>query len=185
MDYLRSLFQSLLQRLGLASKDATLVLLGLDNAGKTTLLYRLKNGAVRPFAPTQRANIEEVDVGALRLRAWDLGGHAQVRHLWRQYLSEADAVVFMVDSADTERIAEARRELQGLLAAGDGAAPVAVLANKIDLEGAMTREVITRELGLDTFMLSNPGRAVQLFPCSLVRGVGFEQALKWIGDLIP
>ena len=66
MEYIRSLFQSLLLRLGLASKDATLVLLGLDNAGKTTLLYRLKNGSVKPFAPTQRANIEEVSVGSLR-----------------------------------------------------------------------------------------------------------------------
>jgi hypothetical protein len=77
MDYLRSLFQSLLQRLGLASKDATLVLLGLDNAGKTTLLYRLKNGAVRPFAPTQRANIEEVDVGALRCVRWGIGAERE------------------------------------------------------------------------------------------------------------
>eukprot|EP00162_Nutomonas_longa_P012829 comp21286_c0_seq1/m.45603 comp21286_c0_seq1/g.45603 ORF comp21286_c0_seq1/g.45603 comp21286_c0_seq1/m.45603 type:complete len:188 (-) comp21286_c0_seq1:64-627(-) len=180
---LRDFLNNVLYRLGLTRKDATIILLGLDNAGKTTLLYKLKRGSIKPFTPTQRANIEELTVGSLKIKAWDLGGHKQVRHLWRQYLDTADAVVFIIDSADTERVGEAGNELRGVLDAEELAnVPIAVLANKIDLESALPRERLITALGIENQILNR--RNVQLFPCSLFRGVGYENALQWIGDCI-
>ena len=102
---------------------------GLDNAGKTTLLYRLKSGRVNSFIPTQRANIEDFvrsapsprstgltpltppfaqELGGVSFKAFDLGGHAAVRKLWGDYMTEVDAVVFVVDSNDAARHDEAR-----------------------------------------------------------------------------
>ena len=104
---------------------------GLDNAGKTTLLYRLKSGRINSFIPTQRANIEDFvrsapssrstptaptpltppfaqELGGVSFKAFDLGGHAAVRKLWGDYMTEVDAVVFVVDSNDAARHDEAR-----------------------------------------------------------------------------
>eukprot|EP00163_Fabomonas_tropica_P014747 TRINITY_DN267_c2_g1_i1.p1 TRINITY_DN267_c2_g1~~TRINITY_DN267_c2_g1_i1.p1 ORF type:complete len:163 (-),score=16.54 TRINITY_DN267_c2_g1_i1:1168-1656(-) len=77
---------NLLYKIGLYSKNATIVLLGLDNAGKTTLLYKLKSGAVSSFVPTQRANVEEVLLGSVKFKAWDLGGaYSQLSSLLRTH----------------------------------------------------------------------------------------------------
>jgi len=111
-----------------------MLLLGLDNAGKTTLLHKLQYGWIRSFIPTQRAQLEEITLGNVVFRTWDLGGHEQVRNLWRDYFFEADAVVFVVDIADQSRIHEAREELDGLLKdEGLAGVPIVILANKTDL----------------------------------------------------
>eukprot|EP00013_Stygamoeba_regulata_P016323 CAMPEP_0177674990 /NCGR_PEP_ID=MMETSP0447-20121125/26919_1 /TAXON_ID=0 /ORGANISM="Stygamoeba regulata, Strain BSH-02190019" /LENGTH=147 /DNA_ID=CAMNT_0019183261 /DNA_START=164 /DNA_END=607 /DNA_ORIENTATION=+ len=135
---------SLLYYLGLYSKTATLLLLGLDNAGKTTLLHKLKCGSIRSFAPTQRAQLEEVEFGNLTLRTWDLGGHEQVRTLWKEYLVDADAIIFMVDTADRERLPEAQRELACLMAIeGLSEVPLLVLGNKTDLADCVPVEEVS------------------------------------------
>jgi GTPase SAR1 family protein len=78
---LKSFFTGLLQQMGFLNKRATIVLLGLDNAGKTTLQYKLKHGNVQAFVPTQRAKEEELTIGGVSIKAWDLGGHQAVRSL--------------------------------------------------------------------------------------------------------
>lgn len=70
-----------------------MLLLGLDNAGKTTLLYKLKEGKLRRFTPTQRPGVETVEIGNVQLKAWDLGGHKAVRDIWEDYYTEANACV--------------------------------------------------------------------------------------------
>nr|QXF29078.1 SarB [Planomonas micra] len=186
VNFFRDWFGSFLEKIGLTSKEATIVIIGLDNAGKTTLLYKLKSGSVKTFVPTQRANMERVHVGNLKIHAWDLGGHDQVRHLWRQYLPEADAVVFIVDSADRERLGEAAAELHGILEEKDMAGtPIAVLANKMDLPNALPRDQMLQALNL-AFYQQNAQLPVQLFQCSFVAtaagGYGHDAAFKWISS---
>eukprot|EP00042_Codosiga_hollandica_P017453 m.48087 g.48087 ORF g.48087 m.48087 type:complete len:183 (+) comp47661_c0_seq1:22-570(+) len=96
----------LLYSLGLASKNAAIVLLGLDNAGKTTLLYRLRTGEMHSFLPTQRAQQQQLQIGQLRLNAWDVGGHERVRALWQTYAIQANAIIFLIDSADRARLGQ-------------------------------------------------------------------------------
>eukprot|EP00276_Gloeochaete_wittrockiana_P011364 CAMPEP_0184647628 /NCGR_PEP_ID=MMETSP0308-20130426/4607_1 /TAXON_ID=38269 /ORGANISM="Gloeochaete witrockiana, Strain SAG 46.84" /LENGTH=138 /DNA_ID=CAMNT_0027078775 /DNA_START=121 /DNA_END=534 /DNA_ORIENTATION=- len=131
---LSSLFTQILQKLGLLNKQAKILLLGLDNAGKTTLLYVLKEGTVKSFVPTERAHVEEIQLGKLSFKAWDLGGHERVRTLWQDFLVDADAIIFMVDSGDSDRFPEASRELHALLQTETSNIPVVVLANKCDLK---------------------------------------------------
>jgi len=169
---------------GLFKKDATLTILGLDNAGKTTLLYYLKNGSIRQFIPTQRAKMDEVDVGRVKFRAWDVGGHDSVRSLWQEYYVTSDAIIFMVDSADIERLPEAKKELMALL--DDTSAPqspIAVIANKIDIPSALPPEKLIVELGLDS-RKQQLNRPIEVFRCSLILGVGYKEALNWLSSLL-
>eukprot|EP01098_Paradermamoeba_levis_P013016 TRINITY_DN582_c0_g1_i3.p1 TRINITY_DN582_c0_g1~~TRINITY_DN582_c0_g1_i3.p1 ORF type:complete len:154 (-),score=41.95 TRINITY_DN582_c0_g1_i3:203-664(-) len=143
-------FWEFLYKLGFLKKNATILLLGLDNAGKTTLLHKLKHGAIRLFIPTQRAQLEEIELGNVKLKAWDLGGHEQVRNFWREYYLEADAIIFVVDSADQDRLPEAKLELGKLLQSEELKECVfLVLGNKTDLPQSLEQEKLAKELGVE------------------------------------
>lgn len=181
MSFLWDWLLDLLASLGLWKKEATILLLGLDNAGKTTLLHKLKHGEVRLFVPTQRPSVEEIDVGSVKFRAWDLGGHRQVRAWWRDYFVEADAIVFVVDSSDTERLNEAREELAVLLAEPSlrDLKGLVVLGNKSDLQGSLNSDQLISALALQDSI--EEGRPIGVFRCSLVDGTGYLDAFKWLG----
>ena len=103
-------FKSTLESLGLMNKKAKIVFLGLDDAGKTTLLLRLKEDVMKQMDPTQQPYSEELvlgnlfcDVGKIRFKAWDLGGHEAARKTWRNYVSDVDGIIYLVDSSNTKR----------------------------------------------------------------------------------
>ena len=120
---LQSWWNSFWQSLGLSNKEGSLLLLGLDNAGKTTLLHRLSSGGdVRPFPPTDRPRHDSFVLSTtnnaaknIRFKAWDLGGHEAVRHLWEDYVPQVSAVLFVIDVTDPQRFEEAGYELDALL----------------------------------------------------------------------
>jgi len=185
---------TLLYKIGLLQKRASILLVGLDNAGKTTLLYKLKHGTVRSFVPTQRAQTDEMVIGNVRMRAWDLGGHEEVRHIWQEYYVQVDAIIFVVDSAEYERMQEAKRELHVLL--DDPAlinVPFLVLGNKSDLRAALKPEQLVGALGLGPSALPGAaagggdggnGRPLRLFSCSLVEGHGYAAAFEWLASVL-
>merc|ERR1711963_1141161 len=82
-------------------------MLGLDNAGKTTTLYKIKLGEVVQTTPTIGFNVESVQRKNLKLSVWDVGGQDQIRGLWRHYFLNTRAVIFVVDSNDTNRLPQA------------------------------------------------------------------------------
>ena len=100
-DYFLSMF------VGFQDKEASLVVIGLDNAGKTTLLHRLRTGTVRQFTPTERVKEQNFQIAGIKFQGFDLGGHDAVRHLWEEYYLETDAIIFMVDCTDIRRFEEA------------------------------------------------------------------------------
>jgi GTPase SAR1 family protein len=91
--------------MGLRSKACNIVLLGLDNAGKTTLLNLLLTGKFQRFDRTMRARQQTVSVGHVKFNAWDLGGHEAARSSWSDFYLQCGGVVFMVDAADPARLA--------------------------------------------------------------------------------
>lgn len=183
--YLQSLFQSLLSALGLSNKRGTILLLGLDNAGKTTLLHRIRTGSILPFPPTDRPNVETFHYEGINFAAWDLGGHEAVRYLWEDYVCEADAVLFLIDAADHVRLEEVHDELDALIGEGiiEGV-PLALLLNKCDLAEAQSSQVIAECVRFEELLMRHGEDRVGMFRISVLRGEGYQDAFKWIATFL-
>eukprot|EP00112_Aurelia_sp_Birch-Aquarium-sp1_P023053 Seg6731.1 transcript_id=Seg6731.1/GoldUCD/mRNA.D3Y31 product="ADP-ribosylation factor-like protein 4A" protein_id=Seg6731.1/GoldUCD/D3Y31 len=123
----------------LLPKPFQITMIGLDDSGKTSILYRLKMNEFVPTAPTAAFNMERIKLAKnTRLSIWDVGGRENIRPLWRSYMRQADGIVFVVDSTDRKRIEEIREELcLALNACRKERVPVLIFANKQDLHYAM------------------------------------------------
>merc|ERR1712224_100934 len=127
--------------------DMRILMVGLDAAGKTTVLYNLKLGEVVTTMPTIGFNVEEVEYKNLNFTVWDIGGQDKIRKLWRYYYQGTDGAIFVVDSSDRDRIEDARQEFFKMLNEDEMRdAVLLVFANKQDLPGAMDAAEVTDKL---------------------------------------
>eukprot|EP00753_Platysulcus_tardus_P016763 PLAT6024.2.p2 GENE.PLAT6024.2~~PLAT6024.2.p2 ORF type:complete len:195 (-),score=110.63 PLAT6024.2:110-694(-) len=192
--FLLDWFWNVLTWLGLpTSKAGKLLFLGLDNAGKTTLLHMLKEDRVGHHEPTLHPNSEELIVGKIKFRTYDMGGHEMARRLWTKYFADVDGIVFLVDAVDRERFPEAKKELDSLLTADELAGvPFCILGNKIDNRKAASEEELRSVLGLyETYGKDDKGgapadgvRPIELFMCSVINRVGFIDGFRWLGQFV-
>uniref|UniRef100_A0A6B2LKR9 Uncharacterized protein n=1 Tax=Arcella intermedia TaxID=1963864 RepID=A0A6B2LKR9_9EUKA len=172
-----------LNYLGLLQKKATIVMLGLDNAGKSTLLHKIKYAHLTSLPPTERALLEELVVGNVKFSAWDLGGHEIIRAAWREYYVQADVIVFVIDSSDTNRIEEAKEELHEIIHDENLTNRIIlILGNKIDLVNSLSREQLIEMLDIQSFLNESP--KAQIFSTSVITGTGIQQAFQWAASLI-
>jgi len=172
MSYFKGLF---------GSKEMRILILGLDGAGKTTLLYRLQVGEVVTTIPTIGFNVEQVTYKNLKFQVWDLGGQTSIRPYWRCYYSNTDAIIYVVDSADRDRMGISKQELVSMLEEEElKSAILVVLANKQDIEGAMSVTEVHQALGLEA--LKN--RTFQIFKASAVRGDGLDESMEWLSNAL-
>ncbi|KAJ7583839.1 ADP-ribosylation factor family-domain-containing protein [Mycena floridula] len=131
------------------NKEMRIFMVGLDAAGKTTILYKLKLGQVVTTIPTIGYNVETLQYKRISFTVWDVGGYDFVRRLWKYYYQGAEGIIFVVDSNDRERINDVREELDAMLAEDElRDANLLILANKQDLPAAMNTEELTDKLGL-------------------------------------
>merc|ERR1711998_144250 len=130
-------------------KDCRILMVGLDAAGKTTIMGKLKLGEVVTTIPTIGFNVETVEYKNIGFTVWDIGGQDKIRKLWRYYYANTKGLIFVVDSNDRDRIEDAREELHQILGEDEMRdAAVLVFANKQDLPNSLTTSEVSEKLGL-------------------------------------
>lgn len=185
-------FRGVLNWLGLANKKGKLLFLGLDNAGKTTLLHVLKEDRIGAHPPTLHPHAEELVIDNIRFKTFDLGGHHAARMLWKDYFSTIDGIVYLVDASDRSRFAESAEEFRQLMDSPELAkVPIVVLGNKIDIPNAASEDDFRAEFGLQAHMTYGRNgkkdstiRPVEVFMCSVLKRMGFREAFQWLGQFL-
>ncbi len=175
-----SSLKGLLESLG--KSEARILMLGLDSAGKTTILYKLKLNETVSSIPTIGFNVETVSpVKNVTFTVWDVGGQDKIRPLWKHYFHNTEGLVYVVDSADKERYNEAKDELFWILDSDEmKGVPVVILANKQDLPNACPTSDLASKLGLPQV------RTHQWFiqgTCA-VTGDGLLEAMGELGKMV-
>eukprot|EP01080_Neovahlkampfia_damariscottae_P000396 gene396-6810_t len=176
------------------STPSTVLFLGLENSGKTTLFKVLKSGKIGSFLPTQFPNQDELSVGNTNLKAIDLGGHELVRKLWEDYISEdVSGIVYIIDAADKKKFNDSKRELHKLLKNEQTKdIPFLILGNKIDRSGAVSEDELKDIFEIETTgktVLSKKEkgysqRPIDIFMCSIIEEVGYGPGIIWLCDNI-
>uniref|UniRef100_A0A674EY38 ADP-ribosylation factor 1 n=1 Tax=Salmo trutta TaxID=8032 RepID=A0A674EY38_SALTR len=172
-----NLFASLFKAFG--KKEMRILMVGLDAAGKTTILYKLKLGEIVTTIPTIGFNVETVEYKNISFTVWDVGGQDKIRPLWRHYFQNTQGLIFVVDSNDRERVNEAREELMRMLAEDElREAVLLVFANKQDLPNAMNAAEITDKLGLHSLRHRN----WYIQATCATSGDGLYEGLDWLSN---
>lgn len=161
------------------TEERRIVMVGLDAAGKTTILYKLKIGDVITTIPTIGFNVETVDYRNISFNVWDVGGQTQIRQLWRHYFRDSNGVIFVVDSNDSDRMEEARHELHSMLTDPElQKATLLVFANKQDLPDALSVDEIAGRLALSELH----ERKWFIQSCCATSGEGLYEGLDWLAS---
>ncbi|XP_018409472.1 PREDICTED: ADP-ribosylation factor-like protein 14 [Nanorana parkeri] len=164
-------------------KQARILLLGLDAAGKSTVLYKFK--FKEPFCtiPTVGFNVEMIQTEKrLQLTIWDVGGQEKLRSLWCYYFENTDGLVYVVDSTNKETLDESKKEFQRILQNElIKNVPVVVLANKQDIPGALNADEITRKFNMNKYC-SDRDWYVQ--PCCAISGQGLAEGFSKVSEFV-
>lgn len=160
--------------------EPRVLILGLDNAGKTTILNTLGEAeevpsAAAPEGPTQGFNVKDVNRNGNRAKLCDLGGQRALREYWQDYYANTDCIMYVVDASDQRRLEEANAAFIDVLQ-GVPNVPVLVFANKQDLATAKDPQMIAELLQLEEFR----DRKWHIQGCSAKTGTGLEEGIAWI-----
>ncbi|XP_039256873.1 ADP-ribosylation factor-like protein 2 [Styela clava] len=170
---------TILKKMKQKEKEMRILMLGLDNAGKTTILKKFNGEDIDTISPTLGFNIKTIEHRGFKLNIWDVGGQKSLRSYWRNYFESTDGLVWVVDSADKRRMEDCIKELQLLLVEERLAgATLLVFANKQDLPGSLSSEEIKEVLELDSIKTHH----WSIFPCSAVTGANLLEGVNWVVD---
>mmetsp|Transcript_59154 Transcript_59154/g.129757 ORF Transcript_59154/g.129757 Transcript_59154/m.129757 type:complete len:184 (+) Transcript_59154:144-695(+) len=162
-------------------QEVRILMVGLDAAGKTTILYKLKLGEVVTTIPTIGFNVETVEYKNISFTVWDVGGQDKIRPLWRHYYQNTQGLIFVVDSNDRDRIEASREELHKMINEDElRDAIILVFANKQDLPNAMTAATVTDKLGLHSLR----SRSWFIQATCATTGDGLYEGLDWLGQTL-
>jgi len=197
VDWVKKTVSDIMGWLGFLPENSKILFLGLDNAGKTTLLHMLRDDRMTTHNPTLHPHAEELYIGNRRFRAFDLGGHEAARRIWKDYYSDVDAIIFLVDAADRTRMMEAKNELHALFENESlRLIPFAILGNKIDIPTACGEDELRNFLQLPSVSsygynqgsggvaYRQGGGPVEVFMCSLVNKMGYGSGFKWLSEML-
>lgn len=170
---------TILKKMKQKEKEMRILMLGLDNAGKTTVLKKFNGEDIDTISPTLGFNIKTLEHLSYKLNIWDVGGQKSLRSYWRNYFESTDGLIWVVDSADRMRLQDCKQELDALLLEERLAgATLLVFANKQDLPGALTAEEIKNALELSNIKTHH----WLILDCSAVSGENLLQGMDWLID---
>lgn len=165
----------------LGKKEVRMLMVGLDAAGKTTILYQLKMNETVKTIPTIGFNVETLDYKGLNFTVWDVGGQDKIRVLWKHYYQNTDGLIFVVDSNDKDRVEDAAEELKKMIAEEElKDCVLLVMANKQDLKDSISPNDITDKLGLSQIK----GRNWLVQGTSATTGQGLKEGLDWMAGVL-
>ena len=159
--------------------SSRLLMVGLDAAGKTTIMYKLRMGEVVTTIPTIGFNVETIETKDFQFTTWDVGGEDKIRALWRHYYQNTSHLVFVIDCNDRYRVEQVQEQLSLMLHEEDlEGIPLLIFANKQDLPNVMTTEEIQDILDLNSIK----NRAWFVQPCIATNGEGLYEGLSWLSE---
>ncbi|RUS80356.1 hypothetical protein EGW08_011895 [Elysia chlorotica] len=168
---------TILKKMKQKEKEVRILMLGLDNAGKTTILKKFNGEDIDTISPTLGFNIKTLEHRGFKLNIWDVGGQKSLRSYWRNYFESTDALIWVVDSADRMRLSDCKKELHALLVEERLAgATLLVFANKQDLPGSLTAPEIREALDLDSIKTHH----WLIQDCSAVTGENLLNGMDWV-----
>ncbi|KAJ0301635.1 hypothetical protein COL516b_007609 [Colletotrichum fioriniae] len=166
---------SILRKARLKDKEMRILMLGLDNAGKTTIVKKIMGEDVNTVSPTLGFIIKTIDYDGIG----DVGGQKTLRSYWRNYFEKTDALIWVVDATDRLRIEDCREELHGLLQEERlSGASLLVFANKTDVNGCMDEQEILQGLQLEAIRTHR----WHVLRCSAMTGSNLKEGLAWVVD---
>ncbi|EMR10460.1 hypothetical protein PNEG_01174 [Pneumocystis murina B123] len=162
-------------------KEIRVLILGLDGAGKTTILYRMQVGEVITTVPTIGFNMETLCYKNIKFNVWDLGGQTSIRPYWRCYYTCTQAIIYVIDSTDIQRLSATTKELNAILNEKElSNIDLLVFANKQDAPNALNIEEISETLNL----VDMKERNWTIIPTSAITGEGLNEGLDWLVNSI-
>ncbi|KAI4992401.1 hypothetical protein ZWY2020_051818 [Hordeum vulgare] len=169
---------SIIRKIKRKEKEMRILMVGLDNSGKTTIVLKINGEDTSVISPTLGFNIKTIQYQKYSLNIWDVGGQKTIRSYWRNYFEQTDGLVWVVDSSDVRRLDDCRAELHNLLKeerlAGSS---LLVFANKQDIQGALKPDEIAKVLNLEVM---NKDRHWKIVGCSAYTGDGLLQGFDWL-----
>lgn len=173
---------SIIRKVKKKEKEMRILMVGLDNAGKTTIVMRINGEDTSSISPTLGFNIKTIEYKSYRLNIWDVGGQKTIRSYWRNYFEQTDGLVWVVDSSDLRRLDDCKQELHNLLKEERlSGSSLLILANKQDIRGALRPADIAKVLNLEAM---DNSRHWQIVGCSAYTGEGLLAGFDWlVGDI--
>lgn len=175
------LFAKLTSWLGIRKKEAGVLVIGLDNSGKSTILNHFKPEGHKhlDIVPTVGFNVEKFKTQNVGFTAFDMSGQGKYRNLWEHYYHDAHGIIFVIDSSDELRLVVARDELEMLLRhpdIKDRQMPILFYANKMDVRGALSSVKVSTSLGLDNIR----NKPWNICASNALTGEGLQEGVEWL-----
>jgi ADP-ribosylation factor-like protein 8 len=161
-----------------------IAIVGLGNAGKSALSFRMQTGKFKPTNPTAGMDVEFVNIEGNLLQLLDLGGQKHFRDIfWQNYVRMSQGIIFVVDSNDVVNLDDVSKWLWKCLNWNINA-PILILSNKIDLDDHIELEKLISILKLDQISVQNINRSFRIFEVSVKSNINVKESLKWFSTKV-
>ncbi|KAI8897731.1 ADP-ribosylation factor-like protein 6 [Globomyces pollinis-pini] len=174
------ILENWLVQIGLRKPQFNILCLGLDNAGKTSLLHQLRSRmSLSDPIPTVGLEVQRVSYKNLILTFVDMSGQGSYRNLWQLYFNSSNAIIFVIDGTDKERMSVVHDELENIVNfKSTKNSPIVFFVNKMDLSTCISPSECVEILGINRIK----DRNWTIFACSALTGDGISDGMMWLTD---